>query len=143
MAQLPLSVRSWISKNEIVENRVGADGQYEESVLVRYAEQYDGDPQEALDIFDAHMQPGERNKLLAEIAMLWEMTSHANSGGDDMKLKFSGYCSLLMDYPADVAMETLKRARRFKWFPSGSELAEIADRLVRWRRVTRDALEVT
>jgi len=81
--------------------------------------------------------------MLAEIAMLWEMTSHANSGGDDMKLKFSGYCSLLMDYPADVAFETLKRALRFKWFPARSELAEIADRLERWRRVTRDALEAT
>jgi len=141
VAQLPLSVRSWIRENEIVENRVGADGQYEESVLVRYAEPYPGDPQAAVDIFDAHMRPGERNALLAELAMLWAMSSHAQSPGDDMTLVFSGRASLLMDYPADVAFETLKRARRFKWFPSWSELTEIADRLVRWRRVTRDTLE--
>ena len=91
--------------------------------------------------FDAAMTPAAKNDLLPAIAMLWEMTSHAESGGDNLKLKFAGMAQNLMEYPADVAFEAIQRWQdQEKWWPAWADLKTECDRLVHRRRVTRDAL---
>ena len=142
-AQFKPSVRSWLTANQVVEVVTGDDGQFESTVLIRYNGQLAPGPDvdEALVIIEVEMRPADENEITLRIGLLWEMTSHPQSGGDNLILKFSGYSHFLMDYPADVAFEAIDRIEsREKWFPSKSELKAECDRLVRWRRVTRDAL---
>jgi hypothetical protein len=141
-AQLTLPVRSWLKDNEVVEIVHGEDGQFEEARLVRYEGDCDCVTDADRAVLDAAMVPATDQQLVPLLATLWEMTSHAQSGGDNLKLKFRGFARLLQqDYPADVAVEAIQRWQdREKWWPSWAELKGECDRLANWRRVTREAL---
>lgn len=145
-AALPSPVNSWLRANEVTELLTGADGQFEDAVLIGY-----GGAElsglggrlvaEALEVFETEALPASRQQLMPLIADLWEGTSHAQSSAVDLKLKFAGYCAMLQEYPADVAREAIERwDHREKWWPARNELRAECDRLNNWRAVTVRAL---
>lgn len=139
---LPPSVSSWLTANEITKLVFGEDGQFEDAVLLGYNLEIEAsaDVDVAAMMLNEAMVPAKRNDNLKALALLWEMTSHAESvSHDHLMLKFSGYAQKLMAYPADVALEAIEKWRG-QWWPAWSQLEDECAHLVSWRRRTRDAL---
>jgi hypothetical protein len=95
----------------------------------------------ARQALDAALAPAEPAAVLKMLARLKISTSSRNRDGDDAKLERRVFADELRHYPLDVVDEACRRwARREQWWPSIAEIVGECDRLVNWRRVTREAL---
>ena len=95
----------------------------------------------ARNALDAALVPAEPAAVLKMLARLKISTSSRNRDGDDAKLERRVFADELRHYPLDVVDEACRRwARREQWWPSIAEIVGECDRLVNWRRVTREAL---
>jgi hypothetical protein len=95
----------------------------------------------ARNALDAALAPAEPAAVLKMLARLKISTSSRNRDGDDAKLERRVFADELRRYPLDVVDEACRRwARREQWWPSIAEIVGECDRLVNWRRVTREAL---
>jgi hypothetical protein len=140
-AQLTPPVRSWLLVHQKIETVRGEDGQFEDAVLLGYDGFPDFDTAADAAILAEAMTPATIQTLAPLLADLWEATSHAQSGGDNLKLKFAGYAKMLEEFPADVAVEAIERwSRREQWWPSRSQLLSEAQKLARWRSQTLEVL---
>ncbi len=96
---------------------------------------------EGLAILDAALVPAERGTVRNELARLKIATKSRAQDGNDMTFEQAVYLDELSSYPVDVVVEACRKwARRETFWPSVSEAVAECDRLVNWRRVTRDAL---
>jgi hypothetical protein len=97
--------------------------------------------EQARQALDAALVPAEPAAVLKMLARLKISTSSRNRDGDDAKLERRVFADELRHYPLDVVDEACRRwARREQWWPSIAEIVGECDRLVNWRRVTREAL---
>ena len=95
----------------------------------------------ARNALDAALVPAEPAAVLKMLARLKISTSSRNRDGDDAKLERRVFADELRHYPLDVVDEACRRcAMREQWWPSIAEIVGECDRLVNWRRVTREAL---
>ncbi len=97
--------------------------------------------EQARQALDAALAPAEPAAVLKMLARLKISTSSRKRDGDDAKLERRVFADELRHYPLDVVDEACRRwARREQWWPSIAEIVGECDRLVNWRRVTREAL---
>lgn len=97
--------------------------------------------EQARQALDAALVPAEPAAVLKMLARLKISTSSRNRDGDDAKLERRVFADELRRYPLDVVDEACRRwARREQWWPSIAEIVGECDKLVNWRRVTREAL---
>lgn len=124
---------------------VAADGQFE-GVIWGGCSIHPGAPAadiaQARAIFNAACQPAEPRKIeraLAELSMLCKSKAEET---DDLAARLAIFANKLGSYPADVAMEAIKRwGNSEKWFPSWAELRMKCDLLGSKRMAVRDALK--
>lgn len=86
------------------------------------------------------MTPPTRDQSEAWIAELSVITARREDDPGTEALRLTAYASRLADYPADVVKHALL-SRRWKFFPSWSELADACDELVLPRRRMMRALD--
>ena len=97
---------------------------------------------DALTSVDALLMPAPRNAIRKALARLKISTKARAQDGDDQTLEQAVYLDEIAGYPHDIIDEACRDwARREIFWPSVSELVEECNKLVRWRRVTRRALE--
>ena len=97
----------------------------------------------AVKAFDQALKsarPGVVKKAIARVAI---STRSRAEDGDDIRFRIEVYTDELARFPEDVVLEACQRwARSEKWFPAVSEITERCENLVRYRRVTRDTMEM-
>lgn len=86
------------------------------------------------------MAPPERDQVAMWIAELSVITARREDDHATESLRLAAYVSRLRDYPADVVREALL-TRRWKFFPTWSELGMVCDDLVKPRRDMLASLE--
>lgn len=95
----------------------------------------------AVAAFDSVLRPADERSVLKALARLKISTAYRNQYEDDAEFERRVYVVELCQFPLDVVLEACQRwARREKWFPTISEIRDECQWLVRYRRVTRDAL---
>ena len=95
----------------------------------------------AVGLLDESLAPASVPVIFEALARMRLGTIPRNQDADDAKGQRAVYVDALREFPEDVVVEACQRyARRDKWFPSVSEILDQCQHLVRWRRVTREAL---
>lgn len=84
--------------------------------------------------------PPQEPQIELWLAELDQIAPRRASSGADDDLRLRAYVTRLADYPADVVREALLQ-RRWRFFPSWAELAEVCDELVQHRRAVRAELD--
>lgn len=99
---------------------------------------------EAIDAMRQRMEgafaPAQEPQIELWLAELDQIAPRRASSGADDDLRLRAYVTRLVDYPADVVREALLQ-RRWRFFPSWAELAEVCDELVQHRRAVRAELD--
>lgn len=91
--------------------------------------------------FDEVLKPAPKESIFKILARLKISTGSRNQDDADARLERRVYVDELTEFPLDVIDEACRKwARREKWFPSVSEIRAECQQLVRYRRLTRDAL---
>jgi hypothetical protein len=97
--------------------------------------------QEGLAILDAALVPCPPAIIMKALARLKLSVNPRNQDADDARFQRAIYCDELAEFPLDVVVEGLRKLARLEdWFPPISKVRDQCQHLVRWRRVTRDAL---
>ncbi len=99
------------------------------------------DREQAIAIAEAALWPATEEEIVRELGRLRALTVSRDIG-NDLSLVFAAYTHELRQYPAEAIRDVLRswpRTQRF--WPSMAELIERLDRLVKPRRVLRDALK--
>ena len=93
-----------------------------------------------LAILDTSLAPAPRETILKALARLKLSVNPRNQDPDDARYQRAIYVDELSEFPQDVVAEALLTLGRRDWFPNVGEARDACQHLVRWRRVTRDAL---
>lgn len=96
------------------------------------------DRAEAAQTVEAFFAPLPHAELAKELAALKVTTSTRNYSQDDLDLQMAVYAEALSEYPADCAVQAIRRPRQ--WFPPLADILEVADRLSELRQRLRTAL---
>jgi hypothetical protein len=96
---------------------------------------------EALAALDDLLVPASPDVVYKALARVAISTCHRSEDGPDAKFQRAIYAQELREFPADVVVEACRNwSRREKWWPAVAEILAECQKLVRWRRRTRDAL---
>lgn len=96
---------------------------------------------DAVQILDESLQPATTAAIIEAMVRLKLSTNQRNQDADDARAQRAVYIDELSEFPLDVVEEACRKlARLDEWFPPISKLRDQCQHLVRWRRVTRDAL---
>lgn len=121
----------------------GGDGYGWDGYVIGYeltAELSDDDRGQAIAIAEAALWPATEEEIVKELGRLRALTVSRDIG-NDLSLVFAAYTHELRQYPAEAIRDVLRswpRTQRF--WPSMAELVERLDRIVKPRRVLREAL---
>lgn len=95
----------------------------------------------ALQALDEALEPAPKASIIKALVRLRLSTNSRAQDADDARVQNAIYADELAEFPWDVIEEALRKLARLEdWFPPISKVRDQCQELVRWRRVTRDAL---
>lgn len=123
----PVSIRTrWIDPE--------AGESYEVLAGVDWPEMTLQQAQAALGEIQAAMAPADERSLGALLAELWLVTAKQNTAGADQQALAGVYIRQLRDWPGDIALEVLRRAKcTSRWWPPLADLCRQCTDLARRR----------
>ena len=93
-----------------------------------------------LAVLDAALVPAPKEAILKALARVRLSVNPRNQDANDARYQRAIYVDELSEFPLDVVVEALRKLGRRDWFPNVGEARDQCQHLVRWRRVTREAL---
>ena len=95
----------------------------------------------ALQALDEALEPASKASIIKALVRLRLSTNSRAQDADDARVQNAIYAEELAEFPCDVIEEALQKLAHLEdWFPPISKVRDQCQRLVHWRRVTRDAL---
>ena len=87
------------------------------------------------------LDPAPTPVILKALARLKMITNQRNQDGDDARYQRAIYVEELSEFPSDVVIEACRKLGRHEdWFPPANKIRAACHELVRWRRLTAEAL---
>lgn len=99
--------------------------------------------EQALQEIQVAMQPADERSLAALLYELWLATAKQSTATQDQQALSSVYVRELREWPADIALQVLRQAKRSsRWFPPLADLYRECTDLARQRQWLLSSLEV-